>query len=107
MLDMSQVKCLGKIYFALQACISLNAMYDEARQRNEAMPNEGEFRAYHLLLLMGTHGKYKYNSTEYRKALKVKCVPREGLPFCYQNHWHNEASTGLSGLYGTKLSFSP
>ena len=46
-------------------------MYDEARQRNEPMPNEGEFRAYHLLLLMGTHGKYKYNSTEYRKALKV------------------------------------
>lgn len=35
------------------------------------MPNEGEFRAYHLMLLMGTHGKYKYNSTEYRKALKV------------------------------------
>lgn len=56
---------------ALQACISLNAMYDEARQRNEPMPNEGEFRAYHLMLLMGTHGKYKYNSTEYRKALKV------------------------------------
>lgn len=38
------------------------------------MPNEGEFRSYHLLLLMGTHGKYKYNSTEYRKALKVRSL---------------------------------
>ena len=55
----------------LQACISLNAMYNHAREQNQPMPNEGEFRAYHLLLLMGTHGKYKYNSTEYRKALKV------------------------------------
>lgn len=57
---------------SMQACISLNSMYDEARQCGKALPNEGEFRAYHLLLLMGTHGKYKYNSTEYRKALKVR-----------------------------------
>lgn len=55
----------------MQACISLNSMYDQARLQNDPMPNEGEFRAYHLLLLMGTHGKYKYNSTEYRKALIV------------------------------------
>ena len=35
------------------------------------MPNEAEFRAYHLLTLMGTHGKYEYNPAEFLQALKV------------------------------------
>lgn len=66
----------------LQACISLNSMYDLARAEGQPAPNEGEFRAYHLLLLMGTHGKYKYNSTEYRKALKV--TPRLPSPHLFE-----------------------
>jgi len=65
---------LGKFSEAgscIQACISLNGMYEKARAEGRPSQNEGEFRAYHLLNLMGSHGGYKYNATEYRKALKV------------------------------------
>ena len=55
----------------MQACISLTEMYEHARAAGQPIETEGEFRAYHLLISMGTHGKYRYNSTEYRKALKV------------------------------------
>ena len=55
----------------VQALISLNAMYDKQRCAGQAMPCEAEFRAYHLLTLIGTHGKYRYDGTEYQGALAV------------------------------------
>ena len=69
----------------MQACISLNGMYEKARAEGRPAENEGEFRAYHLVNLMGTHGGYKYNSTEYRKALKV-CTLLSGAPYCLTMH---------------------
>jgi hypothetical protein len=35
------------------------------------MPCEAEMRSYHLLTLMGTHGRYGYDGTEYGSALAV------------------------------------
>ncbi len=55
----------------VQALISLNAMYDKQRCAGQEMPCEAEFRAYHLLTLIGTHGKYRYDGTEYQGALAV------------------------------------
>ena len=68
----------------LQALISLNAMYDKQRTLGQAMPCEAEFRAYHLLTLIGTHGRYRYDATEYQGALAVSncaCLQTECL-FC-------------------------
>lgn len=44
------------------------------------MATEVEFRAYHLLTLIGTHGRYGYNSSEYQNALSVVFLPR---PDCF------------------------
>ena len=55
----------------MQAIISLNGMYEAARRQGNPQLNEGEFRAYHLLTLIGTHGRYRYNAGEYQIALQV------------------------------------
>lgn len=66
----------------LQACISLNAMYDKQRISGHPMPCEAEMRSYHLLTLMGTHGRYGYDGTEYASALAVS------INSCLnQSHW--------------------
>ncbi len=57
-----------------QALISLNAMYDKQRCAGQAVPCEAEFRAYHLLTLIGTHGRYRYDATEYQGALAVSLI---------------------------------
>ena len=63
---------LGKrSWLHAQALISLNAMYDKQRCAGQAMPCEADFRAYHLLTLIGTHGRYRYDATEYQGALAV------------------------------------
>ena len=49
-------------------------MYDKQRTLGQAMPCEAEFRAYHLLTLIGTHGRYRYDATEYQGALAVSTV---------------------------------
>ena len=60
-------------------------MYDKQRTLGQAMPCEAEFRAYHLLTLIGTHGRYRYDATEYQGALAVSncsCLEKAGLLFC-------------------------
>ena len=71
----------------LQALISLNAMYDKQRTLGQGMPCEAEFRAYHLLTLIGTHGRYRYDATEYQGALAVNSssCPRPGC-LLYRMH---------------------
>ena len=64
-------KIIIGIPHVLQALISLNAMYDRQRCSGQPMPCEAEFRAYHLLTLIGTHGRYRYDATEYQGALAV------------------------------------
>ena len=55
-------------------------MYDKQRCAGQAMPCEAEFRAYHLLTLIGTHGRYRYDATEYQGALAVSTdAPWRGL----------------------------
>ena len=55
----------------MQSLISLNTMYVAARHRSSAAPREAEFRAYHLLSMMGRHGKYAYNPAVYLAAVQV------------------------------------
>lgn len=55
-----------------QALISLNGMYDAARAAGAPCAAEPEFRAYHLLTLIGTHGRYGYNAAEYQAALQAR-----------------------------------
>jgi hypothetical protein len=68
-----------RICACMQALISLNAMYDEHRANGAPIPSENEFRAYHLLTLIGTHGRYGYNSSEFQNALLVE-------PCCSQHN---------------------
>lgn len=63
----------------LQALISLNSMYDKHRANGSPVPSETEFRAYHLLTMIGTHGRYGYNSSEFQNALLVLAAP-SGTP---------------------------
>lgn len=51
-------------------------MYDKHRANGAPVPSETEFRAYHLLTLIGTHGRYGYNSSEFQNALLVSEAPR-------------------------------
>lgn len=46
-------------------------MYDKQRAKGAPVSTEVEFRAYHLLTLIGTHGRYGYNAAEYQNALSV------------------------------------
>lgn len=55
-------------------------MYGKARLEGNPEPDEAEFRAYHLLHVMGCHSGYKYISTEHRKALK-ECEPVKDHPY--------------------------
>jgi len=66
----------------LQALISLSDMYDKQRANRAPMDSEVEFRAYHLLTLIGTHGRYGYNAAEYQNALSVSLnsLPHSSLP---------------------------
>lgn len=58
-----------------QALISLNAMYVKHRANGTPITTEVEFRAYHLLTLIGTHGRYGYNAAEFQNALAVRpCI---------------------------------
>lgn len=56
---------------ALQALISLQAMYKKMADQGTPAPNEAEFRAYQLILAMGKHGKYFYSATGFYASLKV------------------------------------
>lgn len=50
-------------------------MYDKLRAKGMPLATEVEFRAYHLLTLIGTHGRYGYNAAEYQNALSVPLQP--------------------------------
>jgi hypothetical protein len=62
-----------------QALISLNAMYDKRRAAGGGTGAEVEFRAYHLLTLLGTHGRYRYSAAVFQSALSVRARARTGL----------------------------
>lgn len=55
----------------LQALVSLQAMYTRMADQGKPAPNEAEFRAYQLMLSMGTHGKYFYSAASFFASLKV------------------------------------
>lgn len=72
---------------AWQALISLNSMYDKLRAKGTPLATEVEFRAYHLLTLIGTHGRYGYNAAEYQNALSVPLRPKcTSIVSCYHIH---------------------
>ena len=57
----------------LQTLISLLDMYDDAVRegRPRAAAIEAEFRAYHLLLLMGSHGRFKGSTSQFVTSMQV------------------------------------
>ena len=60
---------------AAQSLISLSAMYAERRAAGGGLGCEAEFRAYHLLTMIGTHGRYGYNAAGFQSALSVRRAP--------------------------------
>ena len=56
----------------MQSLISLNTMYVAARNQGSPAPREAEFRAYHLLSMMGRHGKYSYSPATFLAAVQVR-----------------------------------
>ena len=65
-------KCVRAAGLHSQAIISLGKMYDTYYATTGAPAhNEPEFRAFHLLTLMGTHGRFRFNAGIFQDALKV------------------------------------
>ena len=60
---------------SVQSLISLNTMYVAARNQGSPAPREAEFRAYHLLSMMGRHGKYSYSPATFLAAVQVSRGP--------------------------------
>jgi hypothetical protein len=58
--------------FAMQAIVTLCALYKDAAQWGNPYETEAEFRSYALLLSMGTHGKYEYQPDACASALRVR-----------------------------------
>ena len=50
-------------------------MYVAARHRGAPAPREAEFRAYHLLTMLGRHGKYGYSPAVYLAAVQAGAGP--------------------------------
>ena len=48
---------------------SLFSLYDDLAKEGTSCPNEPEFRAYHILLTMDTHGKYRRDKSAHSFAL--------------------------------------
>ncbi len=89
-----------------QALISLNAMYDKQRCAGQAMPCEAEFRAYHLLTLIGTHGRYRYDATEYQGALAVSFYPYFNTPIsCFSVMPSKRVYLGGTRLLASRAMF--
>jgi nuclear mRNA export protein SAC3 len=54
-----------------KSLISLNEMYKTLAAAGTPVPSEPEFRAYHLLSLMGEHGKYKGDQQAFLSTMQT------------------------------------
>lgn len=58
-----------------QALITLVDLYNTVSARGEPAPCEAEFRAYALLTMIGTHGKFQYSTATFLNMLRVRPMP--------------------------------
>ncbi len=59
----------------LQALISLGDLYNRAAARGTPAPNEAEFRSYMLLTMIGTYGRFGYNTATFMHMLSARSPP--------------------------------
>ena len=63
-----------------KALISLSEMYNKAAADGRPAPNEAEFRAYHLISLMASHGKFKGDQQAFLSMLQALRPEVRGAP---------------------------